>query len=70
MRVPYGKKNEPQEGVVRSVEDHTRDTAPWPPEKTKRVLEILPQPQETAAHLPPPQPPILCADGTAIQQAK
>ncbi len=54
VRVPYGKKNEPQEGVVRSVEDYTRDTAPWPPEKTKRVLEILPQPQETAAHLPPP----------------
>lgn len=70
VRVPYGKKNEPQEGVVRSVEDYTRDTAPWPPEKTKRVLEILPQPQETAAHLPPPQPPILRADGTAIQQAK
>lgn len=70
VRVPYGKKNAPQEGVVRSVEDHTRGTAPWPPEKTKRVLEILPQPQETAAHLPPPQPPILGADGTAIQQAK
>lgn len=70
VRVPYGKKNAPQEGVVRSVEDYTRGTAPWPPEKTKRVLEILPQPQETAAHLPPPQPPILCADGTAIQQAK
>ncbi len=46
VRVPYGKKNEPKEGVVRSVGDYTRDTAPWPPEKTKRVLEILPKPQE------------------------
>lgn len=48
VRVPYGKKNEPKEGIVRSVGDYTRDTAPWPPEKTKRVLEILPKPQETA----------------------
>ncbi len=46
VRVPYGKKNEPKEGIVRSVDDYTRDTAPWPPEKTKRVLEILPKPQE------------------------
>lgn len=47
VRVPYGKKNEPKEGIVRSVGDYTRDTAPWPPEKTKRVLEILPKPQES-----------------------
>ena len=46
VRVPYGKKNEPKEGIVRSVGEYTRDTAPWPPEKTKRVLEILPKPQE------------------------
>ena len=46
VRVPYGKKNEPKEGIVRSVGDYTRDTAPWPPEKTKRVLEILPKSQE------------------------
>lgn len=45
VRVPYGKKNEPKEGIVRSVGDYTHDTAPWPPEKTKRVLEILPKPQ-------------------------
>ena len=30
VRVPYGKRNEPKEGVVRSVGDYTRDTAPWP----------------------------------------
>lgn len=48
VRVPYGKKNEPKEGVVRSVGDYIRDTAPWPPEKTKRVLEILPKPQKYA----------------------
>ena len=48
VRVPYGKENEPKEGIIRSVGDYTRDTAPWPPEKTKRVLEILPKPQETA----------------------
>lgn len=46
VRVPYGKKNEPKEGIVRSVGDYTRDTTPWPPEKTKRVLEILPKSQE------------------------
>lgn len=46
VRVPYGKKNAPKEGIVRSVADYTRGTAPWPPEKTKRVLEILPKPQE------------------------
>lgn len=53
VRVPYGKRNEPKEGVVRSVGDYTRDTAPWPPEKTKRVLEILPKPQEPAKKNPP-----------------
>ncbi len=52
VRVPYGKKNEPKEGVVRSVGDYTRDTAPWPPEKTKRVLEILPKRQESAKKEP------------------
>lgn len=45
VRVPYGKKNEPKEGIVRSVGDYTHDTAPWSPEKAKRVLEILPKPQ-------------------------
>ena len=52
VRVPYGKKNEPKEGIVCSVGDYTRDTAPWPPEKTKRVLEILPKPQEPAKKEP------------------
>lgn len=52
VRVPYGKKNEPKEGIVRSVGDYTRDTAPWPPEKTKRVLEILPKRQESAKKEP------------------
>ena len=46
VRVPYGKKNELKEGIVHSVDDYTYDTAPWPPEKTKCVLEILPKPQE------------------------
>ena len=46
VRVPYGKNNELKEGVVHAVGNYTRDTAPWPPEKTKRVLEILPKPQE------------------------
>lgn len=52
VRVPYGKKNEPKEGVVRSVDDYTHDTAPWPPEKTKCVLEILPKPQEPVKKRP------------------
>ena len=52
VRVPYGKKNEPKEGIVHSVGDYTRDTAPWPPEKTKRVLEILPKPQESVKKEP------------------
>ena len=47
VRVPYGKNNELKEGVVHAVGNYTRDTAPWPPEKTKCVLEeILPKPQE------------------------
>lgn len=52
VRVPYGKKNEPKEGVVRSVDDYTCDTALWPPEKTKRVLEILPVKGEHAEPKP------------------
>lgn len=57
MRAPYSKKNELKEGIVHSVGDYTRDTAPWPPEKNKRVLEILPNPQasvkkESAAQKP------------------
>ena len=47
VRVPYGKNNELKEGVVHTVGNYTRDTAPWPPEKTKCVLEILPKPQES-----------------------
>ena len=46
VRVPYGKNSELKEGVVHDVGNYTHDTAPWPPEKTKRVLEILPKPQE------------------------
>lgn len=46
VRVPYGKNNELKEGVVHAVGNYTRDTAPWPSEKTKCVLEILPKPQE------------------------
>ena len=59
VRVPYGKKSELKEGVVYSADDYTRDTAPWPPEKTKRVLEILPKPQEPVKGepaVPKPQP--------------
>ncbi len=54
VRVPYGSKNEPRKGTVRSVADYTRDTAPWPPEKTKGVLEILQAPakKDPAAALP------------------
>ena len=62
VRVPYGKKNELENGVVHDVGNYTRDTAPWPPEKTKRVLEILPEPQEPAEpkpqqeHIKPSEP--------------
>lgn len=52
VRVPYGKKDELKEGIVHSVGDYTRDTAPWPPEKTKRVLEILPKLQESVKKEP------------------
>lgn len=58
VRVPYGKKNEPKEGIVHDVGDYTRDTAPWPPEKTKRVLEILTKPQTSVkkeSTVPKPQ---------------
>ncbi len=59
VRVPYGKNNELKEGVVHAVGNYTRDTAPWPPEKTKCVLEILPKPQEPVGKEPAepkPQP--------------
>ena len=52
VRVPYGKNNELKEGVVHDVGNYTRDTAPWPPEKTKRVLEILPVPKKPAKEKP------------------
>ena len=58
VRVPYGKDNELKEGVVHAVGNYTRDTAPWPPEKTKRVLEILPNPQASVkkeSTVPKPQ---------------
>ena len=58
VRVPYGKDNELKEGVVHAVDNYTRDTAPWPPEKTKRVLEILPNPQASVkkeSTVPKPQ---------------
>ena len=69
VRVPYGKRNEPKEGVVRSVGDYTRDTAPWPPEKTKRVLEILPKPQEPAKKEPAAPKPQQVEDETANPKA-
>ena len=65
VRVPYGKRNEPKEGVVRSVGDYTRDTAPWPPEKTKRVLEILPKPKESVKKEPAAPKPQQVEDETA-----
>lgn len=65
VRVPYGKRNEPKEGVVRSVGDYTRDTAPWPPEKTKRVLEILLKPQESVKKEPAAPKPQQVEDETA-----
>lgn len=65
VRVPYGKRNEPKEGVVRSVGDYTRDTAPWPPEKTKRVLEILPKPQESVKKEPAASKPQQVENETA-----
>lgn len=69
VRVPYGKRNEPKEGVVRSVGDYTRDTAPWPPEKTKRVLEILPKPQEPVKKEPAAPKPQQVEDETAKPEA-
>ena len=57
VRVPYGKKNELKEGVVHAVGNYTRDTAPWPPEKTKCVLEILPKLQEPTGKEPAAQKP-------------
>ena len=69
VRVPYGKRNEPKEGVVRSVGDYTRDTAPWPPEKTKRVLEILPKPQESVKKEPATPKPQQVEDETANPKA-
>ena len=46
-------------------EGDTRDTAPWPPEKTKRVLEILSKPQESVKKEPAAPKPQQVEDETA-----
>lgn len=49
--------------------DYTHDTAPWPPEKTKRVLEILPKPQEPVKKEPAAPKPQQVEDETAKPEA-
>ena len=39
--IPYGKANAVLEGYVRDVACYTRAMAPWPPEETRYVLEVL-----------------------------
>ena len=38
--VPLGHTDTPTSGAVMTVENHSRSTAPYPPEKTKKVLRI------------------------------
>ena len=62
--VPFGRESEPREGRVTSVLSCTREDAPWPPEDTKPVLEILqsdsplktPAPAPKSEPVPEPEP--------------
>ncbi len=54
--VPFGRESEPREGRVTSVLSCTREDAPWPPEHTKSVLEILQSDSPFMAPAPAPAP--------------
>ena len=45
VRVPFGKENEERVGLVTSVISCTSEDVPYPPEKTKRVLEKTERPE-------------------------
>lgn len=41
VQVPFGKNDIIRTGVVLSVGEYLRENAPWPPEKTKFVYDII-----------------------------
>ena len=47
VEVPFGRRQEIRRGQVVTVQECDRASAPWPPEKTKRVLRLaaVPEPQ-------------------------
>ena len=45
VRVPFGRENEERVGLVTQVISCTSEDAPYPPEKTKHVLEKTEQPE-------------------------
>ena len=49
VEVPFGNDNRPQRGQVVSLQEHTRASAPWPPERTKTILRIIPAENKEAA---------------------
>lgn len=65
VELPFGKDDAPRKGQVKAIMDCTRTVAPWPPEQTKTVIQIIAAPEgeqttETAApnveqHIAPPE---------------
>ena len=45
VKVPFGRENEERVGLVTQVISCTSEDAPYPPEKTKHVLEKIEQPE-------------------------
>lgn len=48
VKVPFGRDNEERVGLVMRVIPCTSEDAPYPPEKTKHVLEKTEQPEDWA----------------------
>ena len=49
VEVPFGKENLIRLGQVVSLQEYTRASAPWPPERTKTILKIVSAENEDAA---------------------
>ena len=65
VELPFGKDDAPRKGQVKAVMDCTRTVAPWPPEQTKTVAQIIAAPEdepvpkaampEVEQHIQPPE---------------
>ena len=46
--VPFGYQNTERAALVVAVNEHTAETAPYPPEKTKHISRLFDQPENAA----------------------